>query len=94
MNRHIKICINAILFSEAFNDSKFYFCHLVWSSDKAGISKEQPDDYRPEQNQGAVCKESIVLMNMCCFDNTYNSLCKDCGCSNLNQKYIKTGEQI
>ncbi len=78
-----------------FNDSKFYFCHLVWSSDKAGISKEQPDDYIDLSKSGPSAKESIVLMNMCCFDNTYNSLCKDCGgCSNLNQKYIKTGEQI
>ncbi len=81
-----------------FNDSKFYFCHLVWSADKAGLFKERSSDYvdlGAENVEESDKKEKMVLMNMCCFDRCYNSLCKECGgCSDLNQKYISVGEQI
>ena len=77
-----------------FNDFKFYFCHIVWSADKAGIYKEKPTDYINFSTLTTEEKEKIVLMNICCFDNCYNSLCNACGgCSDLNNKFISTGEQ-
>ena len=79
---------------KGFNDYKFYFCHLVWSANKAGIYKEQQQDYIDFRQQDDNIREKIFMMNICCFEDNYVSLCKYCGgCSNMNQKYISVGEQ-
>lgn len=78
-----------------FNDSKLYFCHLVWSANKAGIYQEQDTDYIDFRKITAENREEIVLFHLCCRDSGYVSLCKDCGgCSNRNQSYIPVGEQV
>ncbi len=82
-------------FYKGFNDSKFYFCHLVWSADKAGIAQECPQDYIDFTSLKSEDREQIVKMYVCCFDdNKYVSLCQKCGGrSKLNQKYLKPGVQ-
>ena len=81
-------------YCRGFNDSKFYFCHFVWSADKAGIFKEDAYDYVDFSSLSIDEKEKIVLMNLCYFNSGYNSLCRECGgFSNLNQKIIKAGQQ-
>jgi hypothetical protein len=78
-----------------YNDSKFYFCHIVWSANKAGLHKEQPHDYVDFSQVNENTREKVVMMNICCFDDKYISLCKDCaGCSYLNQRYIPVAEQV
>ena len=79
-----------------FNDNKFYFCHIVWSADKAGLFKEQPTDFINFLEPSECIKEKIVMMDNCCYeDYKFNALCQKCGgCSELNQKFISVGEQL
>ena len=77
-----------------YNDSKLYFCHLVWSADRAGIFQEKNTDYIDLASLSADDHEKVVMLNVCCHDEGYVSLCKDCGgCSSMNQKLIPAGRQ-
>lgn len=77
-----------------FNDSKLYFCHLVWSADRAGLHEEQSTDYIDFTEITREECEKIMKFNVCCHEKEYVSLCRECrGCSSMNQKVIPVGVQ-
>lgn len=89
--RNMELCDPSF---RGYNDSKLYFCHLVWSADRAGIFREKNTDYIDLASLSADDHEKIVMLNLCCHDDWYVSLCKNCGgCSSMNQKLIPAGEQ-
>lgn len=79
------------------NDGKFYYCHVSWSAEKAGIFKLKGSDFiRLEDidNNKKACRKIVEYAdgNMECG---YVSLCEKCmGCGMDNNKFVLAGEQI
>lgn len=74
------------------NDGKFYFCHILWSADQAGLLKEEETDYLNLEEQ--IEKEQFVKFDLSYVKKGAVSLCKYCGgCGNDNKILIRAGEQ-
>lgn len=81
---------------KGINDSKFYYCHLVWSAVKAGLIKENNTDYI-NLNKKLENEEKLKLLqfSLGIMDNDYISLCRLCaGCGDDNINFIKPAVQI
>ena len=79
------------------NDGKYYYCHVSWSADKAGLLHNVPDDYidlRALENNGDA-KELILMHSSGDIAKGFVKLCKVCGgCGNDNMQYVKAAEQM
>lgn len=80
------------------NDGKFYYCHVAWSAEKAGLFQLADGDYLNldllNSNSKTDCRKIVEHANGN-IDGGYVSLCEKCmGCGLDNKKYIAVGEQI
>lgn len=80
---------------KGLNDSKFYYCHIVWSAVKAGIIEEKSSDHidlskkLSEKDRFNLLKYFFGLP-----DEHYISLCEKCaGYGSDNKRVIKAGIQ-
>lgn len=78
------------------NDRKFYFCHVCWSAEKAGLFQNTTEDYI-ELEKIKPSKESklrLLEYNLGFLEKGYMELCKKCGgCASKNIKSVPAGEQ-
>lgn len=77
------------------NDSKFYYCHIVWSAVKAGILKENQNDYI-DISKKLNHDERLNLLKFYYGlpDQHYISLCEFCaGCGEDNKLFISPAIQ-
>ncbi|MBD5449614.1 MAG: radical SAM protein [Lachnospiraceae bacterium] len=80
------------------NDGKFYYCHVAWSAEKAGLFQLRDSDYLDlellDGNSKTDCRRIIEHANGN-VDGGYVSLCAKCmGCGSDNKRYISVGEQL
>lgn len=77
------------------NDSKFYYCHIVWSAVKAGLINENPKDFIDISNILSY-DEKIILLKFSAglIEENCTSLCKHCaGCSHFNNNLVDAAIQ-
>jgi len=95
LEAHMHAC--APLF-KGMNDSKFYYCHLAWSAEKAGLLDDNSNDYLDLNNlDGTNEKDKISLIeyNLGYMNSGYVSLCKKCGgCGKTNLSPIPAALQV
>ena len=80
------------------NDGKFYYCHVAWSAEKAGLFHLKDSDYLDleliDSNSKIECRKIIEHANGN-INGGYVSLCAKCmGCGPDNNRYIPVGEQL
>lgn len=79
------------------NDGKFYYCHVCWSAEKAGLFRLKESDYidlkkirSDEQKRQVVHFSNGEMIS----EGSYISLCAVCaGCGDDNIDYITAAEQ-
>lgn len=80
------------------NDGKFFYCHVAWSAEKAGLIKLKEGDYISLDTIDPASKEAcraIVEHGNGIVENGYVSLCEKCmGCGSDNKNFVMAGEQI
>ena len=79
------------------NDGKYYYCHVAWSADKAGLLKTAQDDYVDLRmlNNDDSAKEAILEHSKGNIAKGFVKLCKICGgCGNDNTQFVKAAEQM
>lgn len=79
------------------NDGKFYYCHVSWSADKAGLLRNASDDYIELQNLEVSddSKKMILQHSNGEIAKGFVKLCKICGgCGNDNTEYVKAAVQM
>lgn len=78
------------------NDGKFYYCHVAWSAEKAGLIKLKDSDYI-DLNNFSVNTESKRRLNRYAggdMEDGYVSLCEKCmGCGTDNPYTVPAGKQ-
>lgn len=80
------------------NDGRFYYCHVAWSAEKAGLFQLADGDYLDlellDSNSKTDCRKIVEHANGN-IDGGYVSLCEKCmGCGPDNKRYISVGEQL
>lgn len=80
------------------NDGKFYYCHVAWSAEKAGLIKLKKGDYISldiiDSASKEACREIVEHANGT-VKNGHISLCEKCmGCGPDNKKFVIAGEQL
>lgn len=79
------------------NDGKFYYCHVSWSADKAGLLRNASDDYINLKNLEVSddSKKMILQHSNGEIAKGFVKLCKICGgCGNDNTEYVKAAVQM
>lgn len=85
------------------NDGRFYFCHVVWSAEKAGLTKNDEHDSIKlsdiDKTSATECRKIVEHakgnIGRDCYNGGYISLCRYCmGCGNDNSLSIPVGEQM
>lgn len=79
------------------NDGNFYFCHICWSAEKAGLFKNDEADYlRLEEMQGnREGKKHLLEYSLGVTPKGYMELCKKCGgCAGRNKAKVQAGVQM
>ena len=78
------------------NDSKLYYCHIVWSAVKSCLIKENNNDFidlSKKLNDDE--KLNLLKFSLGMIENKYISLCGLCaGCGSDNNNVIDVGIQI
>lgn len=95
VRRHMLCCAPEF---HGLNDGKFYYCHVAWSAEKAGLIKLQNTDYLELKSLNKEdiyeCRK-IVEHASGKIEGGYVSLCEYCmGCGSDNKNYIAVGEQM
>jgi len=79
------------------NDQKLFYCHVVWSADKAGIYTVPEQDYMDLTKLEPTKEEDRLLVSRYCAGQCprgFLGFCMVCGgCGEDNDKVIKAGEQ-
>lgn len=78
------------------NDGKFYYCHVAWSAEKAGLVNLEESDYidLAEYAVNEENKRSLVEYANGNMKNGYVSLCGKCmGCGTDNHFVVPAGQQ-
>ena len=89
---HMNTC--APLF-HGLNDNKFYYCHVAWSAEKAGMYKLEKYDYIDLENLAMKDRRDIVYHALGFMEPQYVSLCKICGgCGSDNPNNVKAAIQM
>ena len=79
------------------NDRKFYYCHVSWSADKAGLLSNASDDYINLENLEVNNESKEMILNHSNGEiaKGFVKLCKICGgCGNDNTDYVKAAVQM
>lgn len=85
--------INCAPVFRGLNDNKFFFCHLVWSAQNAGIYVPDAGDYL-DLNDNSLSKIDIVSFDLGYLKRGAVSLCQLCGgCGKDNNSSVLVGEQ-
>lgn len=90
---HMKTC--APLF-HGINDQKLFYCHIVWSAQKAGLYTMQQSDYVDLTKLDPAKEKDRLFVSEYASGNTNNvvRLCKLCGgCGEDNTQIIPAGLQ-
>ncbi len=90
---HMLCCAPAF---HGLNDGKFYYCHVAWSAEKAGLIKLSENDYIDLTNYriDAENKRYLVEYANGNMKNGYVSLCGKCmGCGIDNHYVVPAGQQ-
>lgn len=79
------------------NDGRFYYCHVAWSAEKAGLFSLKDSDYLDltliDRCSKTDCRKIIEHADGN-IDGGYVSLCAKCmGCGPDNNRYIPVGKQ-
>lgn len=91
-SEHMKSC--APIF-HGLNDNKFYYCHVAWSAEKAGLYTLNEQDYIDLENLQYADRRKISQHALGNIDNQYISLCKLCGgCGEDNPNIIHAAIQM
>jgi hypothetical protein len=78
------------------NDGRFYYCHVSWSADKAGLLHNAVDDYidLKELDGSDEAKERLLSHSRGEIEKGFVKLCKLCGgCGADNTEIIEVAEQ-
>lgn len=91
--REHMLCCNPVF--RGLNDKKFYYCHIVWSAEQAGLLKATTSDYVDlEEISDSYGKRKLLEHDLGFVKNGYISLCSYCGgCGYDNQNLIHAGIQ-
>lgn len=79
------------------NDGSFYFCHVCWSAEKAGLFKNDRADYlRLGEMQGdREAKKHLLEYSLGLTPKGYLELCRKCGgCGGMNKAKVPAGIQM
>ncbi len=79
------------------NDRKFYFCHICWSAEKAGLFQNMPEDYIELEKMKPSKEDKLRLLeyNLGFLKKGYLELCRKCGgCASKNIASVLPGEQM
>lgn len=88
--REHMLCCNPVF--RGLNDKKFYYCHIVWSAEQAGLWYPQEGDYISLEKLEN--KEELLAYDLGFMDTGYVTLCRACGgCGIDNQSVIDAGIQ-
>ncbi len=90
---HMLCCAPAF---HGLNDKKFYYCHVAWSAEKAGLIKLKDSDYIVLENYGTdlASKRRLVEYAGGEMEEGYVSLCAECmGCGIDNRYVVPAGKQ-
>lgn len=92
---HMLCCSPAF---HGLNDGKFYYCHVAWSAEKAGLITLKKGDYITldtlDYSSKDECRTIVEYANGNVADG-YISLCEKCmGCGPDNNKFTPTGVQL
>ncbi len=90
---HMLCCSPAF---HGLNDEKFYYCHVAWSAEKAGLTVLKDSDYIELKNVGMDMegKRHLVEYARGVMKESYVSLCAKCmGCGIDNHFVIPAGQQ-
>ncbi len=94
LNEHMIKC--APLF-HGVNDGKFYYCHIIWSAQKAGIFKNGCNDYielKELDSSKLEDRRKLSQFSMGNWEKGYLDFCRFCGgCGEDNLHDIPVGEQ-
>lgn len=92
IREHMDVC--APLF-HGLNDNKFYYCHVAWSAEKAGLYKLKNCDYIDLEKLDVSEKRKVTQHALGEIREEYVSLCKVCGgCGEDNIKNVKAAIQM
>lgn len=92
VKEHMKTC--APLF-HGLNDNKFYYCHVAWSAEKAGLYKLSENDYIDLNKLDIVEKRILSQHALGDMEGQCVSLCKACGgCGEDNPNNVKAAIQM
>ena len=92
MEEHMRSC--APIF-HGLNDNKFYYCHVAWSAEKAGLYKLSDKDYVDLNSLDLKNKRNIIQHALGNMESKYVSLCKICGgCGDDNPDVVKAAVQM
>lgn len=91
--REHMLCCNPVF--RGLNDKKFYYCHIIWSAQQAGLWYPQEGDYL--ELGKLKCfedKEKILAYDLGFMEKGYVTLCRACGgCGVDNKSIIDAGIQ-
>lgn len=90
---HMLCCAPAF---HGLNDGKFYYCHVAWSAEKAGLINLRENDYIDLSNYGTdpENKRDLVEYASGNMKSGYVSLCARCmGCGIDNHFVVPAGKQ-
>lgn len=77
------------------NDNKFYFCHVAWSAEKAGLYRLKKSDYVDLDELDVAEKRKLVQHAMGEMEEKHVSLCSVCGgCGEDNPNNVKAAIQM
>lgn len=95
LRKHMLKC--APLF-HGVNDGKFYYCHIIWSAEKAGIFENACNDYidlKELDSEKLEDRRKLSQFSMGNWEKGYLDFCRFCGgCGEDNSHYVPIGEQI
>lgn len=92
VKEHMETC--APLF-HGLNDNKFYYCHVAWSAEKAGLYQLSEGDYIDLNKLDVAKKRSLVQHALGDIEGRYVSLCKVCGgCGEDNLNNVMAAIQM
>lgn len=79
-----------------FNNSRFYYCHVLWSAERCGLKKRLELDSMDLRNiTGENEKRELIDYSLGKMQGGYLSLCKQCGgCGVDNKAVIPPGIQV
>lgn len=94
VKKHMKYC--SPLF-HGYNDGKLYYCHVIWSAEKAGLYKNPEEDYidiAKLSPDSVADRVKLSEYSMGLWEKGYLDFCRFCGgCGTDNKRFVPVAEQ-